>query len=185
MSNFKKFILSVKNKVFFLEADPFSLKRQPWETHSMFTLPEYLLNIQWYHNYDRDLQHHWWFRNIIFISGNFAALQQIVYHNVSQNLCSIMQLFLTYLEMEIILGDNSSNCVSIDAFFLGYSLGLFRKFVGIPEWSSPLMKTIHISVRTVMAKRNRGEELLARSSECLTLYIQKSKLEEKDQYTTW
>lgn len=61
------------------------------------------------------------------------ALQQIVYHNVSQNLCSIMQLFLTYLEMEIILGDNSSNCVSIDAFFLGYSLGLFRKFVGIPE----------------------------------------------------
>lgn len=32
------------------------------------------------------------------------------------NLFSITQLFLTYLEMEIVLGDCSSSCVSADAF---------------------------------------------------------------------
>lgn len=35
-------------------------------------------------------------------------LQQIVYHNVSQNLFGIMELFLMYLEMEMVLGDCSS-----------------------------------------------------------------------------
>lgn len=55
-------------------------------------------------------------RNIIFISGNFVVLQQIVYHNVSQNLFGIMELFLMYLEMEMVLGDCSSIWVSVDAF---------------------------------------------------------------------
>lgn len=31
--------------VFFPEAEPFSSERQPWETKSTFSLPEYLVNI--------------------------------------------------------------------------------------------------------------------------------------------
>lgn len=45
------------------------------------------------------------------------VLQQTMYHNVSQNFFSIMQLFLMYLEREIGLSDCSSICVSVDAFY--------------------------------------------------------------------